>query len=68
MKSSTAFDANGGALRFRVLEPSDVEHIHELSLSVLRQTGIQLHYPAARQLLQHHGRNSKCQTRASAVE
>jgi trimethylamine---corrinoid protein Co-methyltransferase len=45
----------GKALRFHVLEPDAVERIHELSLKVLRETGILLHYPPARRLLRDHG-------------
>jgi trimethylamine--corrinoid protein Co-methyltransferase len=33
----------------------DIERIHELSLKVLAETGILLHYPPARQLLGDHG-------------
>ena len=42
-------------LRFDVLPLADIERIHELSLQVLAETGIQLHYPPARQLLARHG-------------
>ena len=44
-----------GRLRFSVVTLADVERIHELSLRVLAETGILLHYPPARQLLADHG-------------
>jgi len=47
--------AAGLTLRFDVLALADIERIHEVSLKVLAETGIQLHYPPARQLLAHHG-------------
>jgi trimethylamine--corrinoid protein Co-methyltransferase len=55
MKSHPASDSSGDSLRFRVLEPDQVERIHELSLRVLSETGILLHYPPARQLLRDRG-------------
>ncbi len=57
MKRSTnsAAEVAGGPLRFSVVELADVERIHELSLRVLAETGILLHYPPARQLLADHG-------------
>ncbi|GAB4549791.1 MAG: trimethylamine methyltransferase MttB [Anaerolineae bacterium] len=42
-------------LRFSVLQTTDIERIHELSLKVLEETGIIVHYPPARQLLRSHG-------------
>ena len=42
-------------LRFSVLQQADIERIHELSLKVLEETGIILHYPPARGLLRNHG-------------
>jgi trimethylamine--corrinoid protein Co-methyltransferase len=42
-------------LRFSVLQQAEVERIHELSLKVLEETGIILHYPPARELLADHG-------------
>ena len=42
-------------LRFSVLSAADVERIHGLSLKVLEETGIALHYPPARALFQRHG-------------
>ncbi len=42
-------------LRFSVLRPADIERIHDLSLRVLGETGIILHYPPARELLSRHG-------------
>jgi len=55
MKSYPASDPSGRELRFHVLEPHQVERIHELSVRVLSETGILLHYPPARQLLRDHG-------------
>jgi trimethylamine--corrinoid protein Co-methyltransferase len=43
------------SLRFSVVAPADIERIHEVSLKVLEQTGIILHFPPARALLQAHG-------------
>jgi trimethylamine--corrinoid protein Co-methyltransferase len=42
-------------LRFGVVGLADIERVHELSLRVLAETGILLHYPPARQLLADHG-------------
>jgi len=42
-------------LRFSVLQPADIERIHELSLKVLEETGVILHYPPARELLAKQG-------------
>jgi trimethylamine--corrinoid protein Co-methyltransferase len=53
--ATLATDPAAQTLRFHVLEPDAVAQIHELSLRVLSQTGIEIHYPAARQLLQDHG-------------
>jgi trimethylamine--corrinoid protein Co-methyltransferase len=55
MKSHPVSGSGELTLRFHVLEPDQVEHIHELSLRVLAETGIVLHYPPARQLLRDHG-------------
>jgi trimethylamine:corrinoid methyltransferase-like protein len=57
MKRSTnsAAEGAGGLLRFGVVGLADVERIHELSLRVLAETGILLHYPSACQLLADHG-------------
>ncbi len=53
--ANSAAEVAGGLLRFSVVELADVERIHELSLQVLAETGILLHYPPARQLLAAHG-------------
>jgi trimethylamine---corrinoid protein Co-methyltransferase len=42
-------------LRIGVLKPDEIERIHELSLKVLEGTGIIIHYPPARTLLQSRG-------------
>jgi trimethylamine--corrinoid protein Co-methyltransferase len=42
-------------LRFGVLGQADIERVHELSLKVLEETGIILHYPPARELLHSRG-------------
>jgi trimethylamine--corrinoid protein Co-methyltransferase len=55
MKSHPVSESRGGTLRFHVLEPDQVERIHELSLQVLSETGILVHYPPARQILSEHG-------------
>jgi trimethylamine--corrinoid protein Co-methyltransferase len=55
MKGPAESDVDGSTLRFHVLETDQVELIHELSLRVLGETGILLHYPPARQLLRDHG-------------
>ena len=49
--ANSAAEVAGGLLRFGVVELVDVERIHELSLRVLAETGILLHYPPACQLL-----------------
>jgi trimethylamine--corrinoid protein Co-methyltransferase len=43
------------ALRVSVLQSDEIERIHELSLKVLEETGIILHYPVARELLRAQG-------------
>ena len=43
------------SLRFSVLQPADVERIQELSCKILEETGIIVHYPGARQVLERHG-------------
>jgi trimethylamine--corrinoid protein Co-methyltransferase len=48
-------DVDAQPLRFNVLELAEIERIHQLSLKVLEETGIILHYPPARDLLQQHG-------------
>jgi trimethylamine--corrinoid protein Co-methyltransferase len=48
-------DISSPAVRFHVLEPDTVERIHELSVRVLSETGILLHFPGARDLLRDHG-------------
>ena len=53
--ANSAAEVAGGRLRFNVVALADVERIHELSLRVLAETGILLHYPPARQLLADHG-------------
>ena len=53
--TAPAFNATDRPLRFDILALADIERIHELSLGVLAQTGILLHYPSARQLLADHG-------------
>jgi trimethylamine---corrinoid protein Co-methyltransferase len=45
----------GLPLRFDLLTAADIERIFESSLRVLAETGIILHYPPARALLQEHG-------------
>jgi trimethylamine--corrinoid protein Co-methyltransferase len=55
MKGSAESDVDGSTLRFHVLESDQVELVHELSLRVLGETGILLHYPPARKLLRDHG-------------
>ena len=45
----------GPELRFSVLQAAEVERIHELSLKVLEEVGIILHYPPARELLHRRG-------------
>jgi trimethylamine--corrinoid protein Co-methyltransferase len=47
--------SNTQPLRFSVLQVADIERIHDLSLKVLEETGIIIHFPPARQLLVHHG-------------
>jgi trimethylamine--corrinoid protein Co-methyltransferase len=42
-------------LRFSVLQQAEIERIHELSLKVLEETGVILHFPPARELLLEHG-------------
>jgi trimethylamine--corrinoid protein Co-methyltransferase len=42
-------------LRFDIVPLPDIERIHALSLQVLAETGILLHYPPARQILAAHG-------------
>ena len=53
--SASALSTVNQPLRFAVLGLKDVERIHELSLKVLAETGILLHYLPARQLLADHG-------------
>ena len=53
--ANSAAEVAGGRLRFSVMELADVERIHELSLRILAETGILLHYPPARQILAAHG-------------
>ena len=55
MNNSSNFNNTGPALRFSLLQPGDIERIHELSLRVLEETGIIFHYPPARELLRHSG-------------
>ncbi len=42
-------------LRIGVLTPEDVERIHALSVRVLEETGVIVHYPPAREMLQSNG-------------
>lgn len=42
-------------LQLRVVGQSDIDLIHDLSAKILEETGIIIHYPAARDLLQSHG-------------
>lgn len=42
------------ALHLAVLSPGDAERIHALSLQILSETGIIVHYPPARELLRRH--------------
>jgi len=42
-------------LCFNIATLTDIERIHELSVKILAETGILLHYPPARQLLAEHG-------------
>ena len=53
--SHSASMVTDGPLRFSVVALADVERIHELSLRVLAETGILLHYPPARAALADHG-------------
>jgi len=46
---------SASGLRISVLQPGDVERIHELSLRVLADTGIVVHYPPALDLLRRAG-------------
>ena len=46
---------NSQRLRFSVLRPEEIERIHELSLKLLEETGVILHFPPARELLHEHG-------------
>jgi len=55
MKSDSNSRSTGPALRFSLLQPDAIERIHELSLKVLEETGIILHYPSALELLRHRG-------------
>jgi trimethylamine--corrinoid protein Co-methyltransferase len=55
MSDNSSFGSDTQPLRFSVLQQADIEHIHELSLKVLEETGIILHYPPARELLRGHG-------------
>ena len=55
MSDNSSSGAGARPLRFSVLQPADVERIHELSLNVLEETGVILHYPPARALLRDHG-------------
>ena len=41
--------------QFSVIQPDEIERIHEHSLKVLGETGIVLHYPPARELLRDQG-------------
>ena len=43
------------SIRFSFLQPSEIERICELSLKVLEETGIILHYPPALELMRSHG-------------
>jgi trimethylamine--corrinoid protein Co-methyltransferase len=47
--------SNTQPLRFGVLQVADIERIHNLSVKVLEETGIIVHFPPARQLLGRHG-------------
>ncbi len=42
-------------LRIAVLKEDQIERVHATSLHVLEETGIAVHYPPARELLQKHG-------------
>lgn len=53
--SGSPFSPGDRPLCGNVLRRADIEHIHELSLRVLAETGILLHYPPALQLLSKHG-------------
>ncbi len=55
MNNSRGTDAETQPMRFSVLQLADIERIHELSLKILEETGIILHFPPARKLLQDHG-------------
>jgi trimethylamine--corrinoid protein Co-methyltransferase len=55
MSDNVSSSSGARPLRFSVLQPADVERIHELSLKVLEETGVILHYPPARKLLRDHG-------------
>jgi trimethylamine--corrinoid protein Co-methyltransferase len=49
------YNSTKQALRLSVLNPAEIERIHELSLKTLGETGIILHYPPARELLRANG-------------
>lgn len=51
----TGAAAPSPALRFAVLDPGSVARLHEQALAVLEETGIELHYPPALELLQRRG-------------
>lgn len=55
MSDNSSSGASARPLRFSVLQPADIERIHKLSLNVLEETGVILHYPPARELLGKQG-------------
>jgi trimethylamine--corrinoid protein Co-methyltransferase len=55
MRDKSESDNVQHAVRSSVLQPSEIERICELSLKVLEETGIILHYPPALELMRSHG-------------
>ncbi len=55
MNNDAGSTLDSQALRVSVLRSDEIERIHELSLKVLEETGIILHYPVARELLRAQG-------------
>lgn len=46
---------SAGSLRISILDEEHIECIHAWSLRILKEVGVVIHYPPARQLLQAHG-------------
>lgn len=55
MNAKEEADSSSQMLRIKVLKDEQIEQINELSLTLLEQTGIIVHYPPARELLARHG-------------